>query len=169
MVTFEAVYRQEFDYVARSLRRLGAEPQDIKDLCQEVFLAVHQKLHVWDSSRPLRPWLFGFAFRAVSDWRGRAHRRREVMGVEVTGVPGRADPGSDAEASEARRLVLAALETLSPERRAAFILHDLDGASAPDIAEALEVPLNTVYSRLRLARADVTSTLRARLAEGGAR
>lgn len=168
-MTFEEIYRREFDYVARSLRRLGAEPRDEKDLCHEVLLAVHQKLHTWDRSRPLRPWLFGFAFRAVSELRGRAHRRREVPGTELTELPGASDPQAHAEASQARRLVLEALDTLPAERRAAFIMHDLDGASAPEIAEALNAPLNTIYSRLRIARTEVTTALRSRLAEGGAR
>ncbi len=167
-VTFEAMYQQEFDYVARSLRRLGAEPHEVKDLCHDVFLVAFQKLPTYDRHRPLRPWLFGIAFRAVSDSRGRAYRRREVTDVEVTAMPGGVDPHAQAEASQARRAVLAALQQVAPARRAVFVLHDLDGASAPDIAEALGTPLNTVYSRLRVARAEVTRALRSRLLEGGA-
>lgn len=168
-VTFEELYRREFDYVARSLRRLGAHPSDVKDLCHEVFLDVHRKLPVWDRTRPVRPWLFGFAFRAVADLKGRAHQRREVSGMELSSVPGPADPHSQAEASQARRLVLEVLESLPEERRAAFIMHELDGASAPEIADALGAPLNTIYSRLRVARAEVTTALRARVAEGAVR
>lgn len=166
LVTFESLYQQEFNYVARSLRRLGAEPHEVKDLCHDVFLAAYQRLATFDASRPVRPWLFGIAFRAMSDSRGRAYRRREVTDVDVAAMPGQVDPHAQVEASQAREVVLKALQTVPPERRAVFVLHDLDGASAPDIAEALGTPLNTVYSRLRVARAEVTEALRARLLKG---
>jgi RNA polymerase sigma-70 factor (ECF subfamily) len=73
--------------------------------------------------------------------------------VEVAEIP---DSGPSPErvlaGEEARRQVARALEKLPLEQRAVFVLHDIDGVSAPEIARALEVPLNTVYSRLRLAR-----------------
>ena len=49
-------------------------------------------------------------------------------------------------------MVQAALDQLPMEQRAVFVLHELDEQSAPEVAEALGTPLNTVYSRLRLAR-----------------
>ena len=47
-----------------------------------------------------------------------------------------------------------ALEHIPIERRGVFVMHDIDGIAAPEIAVALEIPLNTAYSRLRLARRD---------------
>lgn len=167
-LSFETLYHQEFPYVVRSLRRLGAAPADVADLCHEVFLAVFRKLQDFDRSRPVRPWLFGFAFRAVSDAKGRAFRTRETSDDGLSEVASDADPHSSAERSAARRMVLEALDTLPEERRAVFILHELDGCSAPDIAASLGVPLNTVYSRLRVARGEMTAALEARL-RGGSR
>jgi RNA polymerase sigma-70 factor (ECF subfamily) len=69
-------------------------------------------------------------------------------------------PDQVLEAREARRRVEAALGELGLAQRAVFVLHDLESLSAPEIAQALEVPLNTVYSRLRLARAKVALSLR---------
>ena len=56
------------------------------------------------------------------------------------------------QASEARSIVVAALQAIDEHRRAVFILHELDEQPMPEIAAALEIPLNTAYSRLRLAR-----------------
>jgi RNA polymerase sigma-70 factor (ECF subfamily) len=64
-------------------------------------------------------------------------------------------------AGQARRRVHGALQVLPLEQRAVMVMHDLDGCTAPEVAEALEVPLNTVYSRLRLARDKFVAALRA--------
>ena len=56
------------------------------------------------------------------------------------------------EKADLRRLLLEALAALDADRRAVFVMHELDELSAPEIAETLAIPLNTVYSRLRIAR-----------------
>ncbi len=65
--------------------------------------------------------------------------------------------------------VLAALDTLDLDRRVIFVMHEMDGTACPEIAEALGVPLNTVYSRLRLARQKFKAAIRRlRLKDGEA-
>jgi RNA polymerase sigma-70 factor (ECF subfamily) len=73
-----------------------------------------------------------------------------------------AGPSPDAQLaeSEARAMLMKALDGLDLDRRAVFVMHELDEVAAPEIAAALAVPLNTVYSRLRLARADVAASIR---------
>jgi len=148
---FRAIFEHEFDYVWNTLRRLGVPPRDLEDLTHEVFVAVHRQLPHYDSSRPLRPWLFAFGFRIASDYRRRAHNRLEIL--EENDVADAA-PAADAQlaAREDRALVAAALDTLDLDRRAVFVLHQLDECPVPEIAASLGIPLNTAYSRLRLAR-----------------
>jgi RNA polymerase sigma-70 factor (ECF subfamily) len=149
--TFDQVYAQELSYVWNSLRRLGVRIEDLEDLAHEVFIVVHRRLPDYDPTRPLHPWLFGIAFRVVSQ-----RRRDDPPRSEVTseGLQARPDSGPEAAlaASEARRLVSETLQKLDIRQRAVLIMHDIDERSAPEIALALDVPLNTVYSRLRLAR-----------------
>lgn len=151
---FDALYAQHIDYVWSSLRRLGVAPAHLEDTAHDVFIAAWRKLSDYDPTRPLKPWLFGIAFRVASDFRERASTRREVVGEE----PERVDERPDAEAliheQQRRALVRRALEAIPLERRAVFIMHELDGAPIPEVAAALDVPLNTAYSRLRLARRD---------------
>jgi RNA polymerase sigma-70 factor (ECF subfamily) len=151
---FAQLYEQNVDYVWSSLRRLGVFHAHLEDCAHDVFITAWRKLVDYDRSRPLRPWLFGIAFRVASDFRERASVRREVQGDEIE----REDeqPRADAliHASERRTLVRRALEAIPIERRAVFIMHELDGAPIPEVATALDVPLNTAYSRLRLARRD---------------
>src|SRR5262245_55716076 len=71
---FRRVFELEAAYVARTLRRLGVDQADVEDMAHEVFLAVHRQLCDYDASRPLRPWLFGFAFRIASHYRRKSSR-----------------------------------------------------------------------------------------------
>ncbi len=150
--SFEAVYTAELDYVAQSLRRLGASDAVLEDLTHDVFMSVLARLPQYDPARPLRPWLFGIAFRVASAWRHRASTAREQGGP----LPEVGDPAVNLEEQvardQARSLVLRALDAVDADQRAVFVLHELDGWRAPEIAEALAIPLNTAYSRLRLAR-----------------
>jgi RNA polymerase sigma-70 factor (ECF subfamily) len=157
---FPAVYGAELGYVWSALRRLGVHDRDLEDLCHDVFVVVFRNLAAYDTRRPIRPWLFGIAFRVASDYRRSARHHREIPGTtrELT-CP--APPADEVMLRrERQRLVARALEALELDRRAVFVMHDIDGHVMPDIAAALGVPLNTAYSRLRLARADFAAAVR---------
>jgi len=160
-VAVESVYQAEFAYVWHTLRRLGVRPRDLEDRVHDVFVVVHRRWRDYDPARPLRPWLFGIALRVAADDRRRAARAAEVELGTIEQAAG-AEPAADERiaAAKARELVLAALEALDLDQRAALVMHDLDGASAPEISAALAIPLNTVYSRLRLAREKFAAAVR---------
>lgn len=151
---FAQLFESEFDYVVRSLRRLGVHSGDIEDLAQEVFLAVHDRLDEYNTDKPARPWLFAFCVRKASNYRRLARHRISDDEQALERASGSDTPYEAMHASERRQLVVRALDALSLEKKTVLIMHDLDGQSAPEISEALTIPLNTVYSRLRLARAD---------------
>jgi RNA polymerase sigma-70 factor (ECF subfamily) len=149
------LYRAEISYVWKTLRRLGAPPADLEDLAHEVFVVVHRHLGDYDPARPLRPWLFGITMRVLADFRRLGRNAREL--VSDMAEPADAAPSAHErlEAEEARTVLMMALDRLDLDRRAVFVMHDIDETPVPDIALALQIPLNTAYSRLRLARADV--------------
>ena len=159
-----AVYERELDYVCRALQRLGIARSDLEDLAHEVFLVLHRRWADFDARLPLRPWLFGIAFRVALAHRKRI--RREVPSWDVCLELEDLGPWPDAAAEERqhRALLLAALERVPLERRAVLVMHDLDDASMRDVAAALSIPLFTAYSRLRKARRELAQALR-RLAE----
>ena len=167
VAAFPAVYGAELGYVWNTLRRLGVQDRDIEDLCHDVFVVVFRNLAAYDTRRPIRPWLFGIAFRVASDYRRSARHRREIPGT-TREMPCPSPPADEVMLRrERQRLVVRALEELELDRRAVFVMHDIDGHVMPDIAAALGAPLNTCYSRLRLARADFAAAVR-RL-QGGSR
>lgn len=167
---FERIYEAEVAYVHRCLRRLGVAEPDLPDTVHDVFVVLHRRLGSLDSSRPIRPWLIGVAVRVAAEYRRRAHRRREVR-TEPLDLE---DPGPSPEAAladrRARELVLQALDRLEPDQRDVFVLHEIEGHTMPEVAQMIEAPLNTLYSRLRLARqrfADAAHRLRAAGRRGG--
>lgn len=156
----DAIYRAHVEYVWTTLRRLGVADADLEDVAHDVFVTVHRRHADIDPARPLRPWLFGIALRLASRYRRTLHRRREVGSDAHADLrDGRRDPQGDLEQRDARRMVFLALDRLNDEQRAVFVLHELEGTPVPAIAAELDVPLNTVYSRLRVARERFTAAV----------
>jgi RNA polymerase sigma-70 factor, ECF subfamily len=150
---FRTVYQCEAPYVWRTLRRLGVRGRDLEDLTHDTFMAAYRRFDEFDTTRAVRPWLFGFAFRIAADYRKRASHRYEDVADELSDmVDERPLPDEAFATRQARSLVARALDAMDLERRAVLVMHDLDGHSVPEIAGALSIPLNTAYSRLRLAR-----------------
>jgi RNA polymerase sigma-70 factor (ECF subfamily) len=155
---FRGLFDAGFTYVWNTLRRLGVPPADREDLANEVFFRVHRTLHSYDRERPLKPWLFAFAFRVASDYRRLARHRFEVPLAESDSRGG-PQPDEALEQADLRAIVLAALESVDLEKRAVLILHDLDDEPIPEIARALGIPEGTAYSRLRAGRAQFTAAV----------
>jgi len=149
---FVDLYRAELAYVVRTLRRLGVAERDVEDVAHDVFLVVFRRREDRDPARPIRPWLFGIAYRVVGNHFQKAHRRREVSDETPESADGAPTPAEDAEQHERRRILLRALDDLDHEHRAVAILYEIEGLPAPVIAETLAIPVNTVYSRARSAR-----------------
>lgn len=137
-----------------TLRRLGVAPSDLEDVAHDVFVAVHRQLSSYDPTRPLRPWLFAFAYRMAKDHRALArHRHESAAPIEHAADPAAtADERLDAE--RLRELLLRVLAELDFDKRSIVVMHDVEGMPVPAIAALLGVPVNTAYSRLRLARAE---------------
>lgn len=158
--TLGEIYSAQLDYVWRLARRLGARPADLEDLTHDVFLVVHRRLDQYDSSRPIRPWLAGITWRILSEHRRKASHRREQAVAEMDLYPAAGDGEADLAREQARGLLLAGLDRLSNDQRDTFVLHDIEGHTAPQIAKIVGVPLNTLYSRIRLARKNLAQAVR---------
>lgn len=157
-----AAFQQELAYIYRTLRRLGTPPFEVDDMAQDVFLAMRSSWATYDRTRPLKPYLFGIAFRVVS-----AHRRKRRWEIPRAVIESVDDSGSPDEAlavKEARVILLAALEEVPLPRRAVLVMHDIDEIPVAEVAVTLAVPLFTVYSRLRKGRAELNVAL-ARMAK----
>ena len=160
-----AIYRAEAAYVVRCLRRLGVATEDVEDAAHDVFVVVHRRLADYDPQRPVRPWLFGIALR-VAARRGRSRQTAAIPTENLDVVDPAPAVDEQLAQNEARARALEALAVLDLDERAVLVLHDIDGLQASEVAETLGIPTNTVYSRLRRARAAFTAAARRR-ARGG--
>jgi RNA polymerase sigma-70 factor (ECF subfamily) len=156
-------FQREVDYVYRTLRRLGTAPSEVDDLAQELFLALRHSWVAYDASRPLRPYLFGIAFRIASAHQRKRNREVAFGVVELSDT--RPGPDEALQTKQARALVLAALERVPLPRRAVLVMHDIDDVPVGEVASVLEIPRFTVYSRLRKARRELEAAVRRLLRE----
>jgi RNA polymerase sigma-70 factor (ECF subfamily) len=165
---FEALYREQFVFVWRALYRLGVREADVPDACQEVFLVAHRRLPEFEGRAKVTTWLFRICLRVASGHLRRAHVKREVQDdVALAGeLSTERDPESSRAHREGLRLLELALDALTLEQRTVFVLFELEGFSSAEIAETLEIPLGTVYSRLRSARERFEQRLKRRSAAG---
>jgi len=160
---FAEIFREHARFLWRALAGLGVRPGDVDDALQEVFLVVHRKLRDFDG-RSLRSWLYAICLRVASDYRKSARVRLEVAVPDVPDAPLPAPQDARLEASRLFARLLHALDELDEEQRGAFVLYEIEELSLRETAEALGCPLQTAYSRLRVARAHVETRFRR---EGG--
>ncbi|HEX3593878.1 MAG TPA: sigma-70 family RNA polymerase sigma factor [Polyangiaceae bacterium] len=155
-----AIVDAEYDFVWRSLRRLGVADRDVDDALQQVMLTLSRKLPL---VRPgcERSFLFQTALRVAADRRRSEKRRREVV-TDV--VEDRADETPSVEMlmdlHRARSKLDEILDSMTLDLRAVFALFELDQMTLTEIAELLGVPRGTVASRLRRAREDFKTRAR---------
>ena len=160
---FRALYEEHVDFVWRNLRRLGVPDADADDKTQEVFVVAHRRLAEFeDRGFGARAWLFQIALRVASD--ARRHRRRHPEDADGGVAVGRQSVAPDQASSVSLREDLArldrALSRIEVGRRAVLVLHEIEELTAPEIADSLGISINTVYSRLRVARAELELALR---------
>jgi len=158
------MYRQEVSSVYAFLYRLGAPKSELSDLTHDVFTTAIGKWGSFDRARPVRPWLLGIAWRVASEWR---QKKKPELYDEVPELADETHPDASLEARDARRLVQRGLSKLDETKRAAFVLHELQGLSVNEVADAMGVPVQTTYSRLRAAREELAVAVR-RIARGEA-
>lgn len=151
----------EFEFVWRSLRRLGLSVADADDAAQEVFLVASRKLDAIALGSE-RSFLFGTALKIASTRRRSLRRRPELADAEVEERDEQSAPGPErlTELSQARELLQAVLDDLDLELKAPFVLFELEELSVPQIAELLQLPPGTVSSRLRAARAQFQAAIK---------
>ena len=148
------MYDEHFRFVWRSLRRLGVPESDVADAVQDVFLVVHRRLGEFEGRSKVSTWLYGICYRVARDRRRLAHvRHRSDDDGQMDERPDEnADVAAAAERREGLELLETILDEMPIEQRAVFTLFELDALGGDAIADMLEIPVGTVYSRLRIAR-----------------
>jgi len=148
---FDEIFREHAGWVWRVLRGLGTPQDQLEDAVQDVFLVVHRRLSEFEARSSVQTWLFSIARNVAANARRRRRRRPEAP-LEREPVSGAPDPATSVDAARASRFMERFLEELDDAKRTVFVLGVIEGMAAPELAQMLAIPVNTVYSRQRAAR-----------------
>jgi len=161
--SLDELYGTYFNFVWSMARHLGVGDGELDDVVQDIFVVIYERLDTLQQPESLRSWIYGIIRRIV----GVHHRTKRTAlirtGTELVEIEvlhsAMVTPQQMAEQSEHSKLLWSLLERLDPPKREVFVAIELEEMTAPEIATAIGVPLNTVYSRLRIARQEVEAAL----------
>jgi RNA polymerase sigma-70 factor, ECF subfamily len=145
----------------RYFGRIGASGADAEDLVQATFLEVVKAAPRFDETLPLVSWLYGLAsIMARRHRRSLARTAQRLLGwANHMLMEPIKSPAADVEREQELARLGAAFERLSPKKREVFVLVMLEGLSGEEAARALQVPVNTVWTRLHHARRELREAL----------
>lgn len=150
------LFDAHYNSICHLLYRLGVSSADLEDAAQEVFWVAARRLEDIEAGRE-QSFLYGIALRMSY----RARRKRQTHDARLSPLELADDircpkHGPEEELGERQTAVLlrAALEQMTPELKTVFVLCELEQLDLKDIATIVEIPLGTVNSRLRRARAE---------------
>ena len=143
-----AIYEEHFTFVWRALLRLGVPAASAEDVAQDVFLVVRRRLPDYDSSFPLRAWLFGILRRVAKDHRRSAQRAERRLELLPKAEPA-ADPEHLTAEREAAALVQGCLDRLDSDSRELFVLCELEDLTGTEASAALGLNRNTLRKKIR--------------------
>jgi RNA polymerase sigma-70 factor, ECF subfamily len=146
------VFDEHARYVIRTLRHLGIKDADVDDVAQEVFVTVHRKLPEFEGRSKLRTWLYAICLRVASDHRRRAYIVRERATDNPRTDTGERSGDEPDTNVESRAFVQQMLDCLDEDKRVVLVLYEIEGLTMREVAEVVDCPLQTAYSRLHAAR-----------------
>lgn len=148
----DAVVCREYKLVWRSLRRFGVEEALADDATQTVFMTFARRLEDVEPGRE-RAFLIGVCHRVAANVRRRSARRQALFREPLRpDFESTSNPEELLESKQRLEWLDRALDQLRPDQRAVFVLYEIEGFSLSEMADALQIPLGTVSSRLRRAR-----------------
>lgn len=163
-LTVEVLYQRHARDVFRMVHRLvgpGGSEDDVDDLVQQTFIAAHKALPKFRGDSRPTTWLYGIASRTVLTHLRSRRRYKKMLARLKEHTDERTPHAKPRQEHSAEMLhVWRALMTLSPKKRVAYVLHEIEGHSAPEISKMLRIAEPTVRSRLRHARAELAHALK---------
>jgi RNA polymerase sigma-70 factor (ECF subfamily) len=139
---------------------------EAEELTQEVYLRLWENLHRYNPGSNFMAWAWRVARNLLIDAHRRCRREREAAWLDpevIDHLPSADNPQESAEHRQRLRLVATGLRQLSEELSELILMRDFAGMSYQEMAEAMELPLGTIKSRLNRARLELATAVRRRL------
>jgi RNA polymerase sigma-70 factor (ECF subfamily) len=156
---FENLYRETRDHAYRALFSIVGPSQELPDLVQEVYLQLARSLKRFRGESRFSTFLHGVCANVALQHLRTRRRRPESPSSELRETPSGSehDPERHVQISQAQRILKRGLDAISPKKRVVFVYHELLGMGPEEIGEALDIPANTVRSRLHHARLEFSA------------
>jgi RNA polymerase sigma-70 factor (ECF subfamily) len=153
-ITTRQLFVANAGFILRLVRNLGVPASDAEDVTQEVFMIAHRRLATLQLQANPRNWLYGIARRLAANHVAKL-KRRGGQSIEDRDAVTQMDPAGQLQRDRERELLQSAMERLDDKKREVFVLFELEGLAMQEVAEVVDCPLHTAYSRLYKARAIV--------------
>lgn len=167
VVDFDTVYREQRSRLLAIVRSVIGPSDELEDVLQLVFIEIHRCLPRFEGRSRLSTWLYRIAVNVALQYIRRKRRRRWLLlgpsNEEET--HDQVATEGDSERAEDRQLLEKVQESvgkLSDKKRIVWQLHELQGMDPQEIADILDIPMNTVRSRLLAARRELMEDLEKR-------
>ena len=161
---FADIYAGYFRFVWSTARYMGVETKALDDVVQDVFVIIYERVHTLQQREALRSWSYGIVRRVVlthhRTQRSALNKAEELLVNADLIHPVLPTPQQITEESERAKLFWSLVSVLDERKREVFLLAEFEEMTAPEIAKLTNLPLNTVYSRLRAAREELEEALR---------
>lgn len=158
--TFEALFRKFAPMILHALPFLGVAEADTDDLCQEIFLTVHQKLPTFEGRSTLKTWIYGICLRKVSNYRRQARHRYEYSSEKIAEQAVQIEQVQQIHKEQQLDILERALALLSEKKRVVFVLYEIEELSMEEVAQVARCPVFTAYARLYAARREIKRVVR---------
>jgi RNA polymerase sigma-70 factor (ECF subfamily) len=159
----DQLFRNHFDDVYRAVAHMlgpSASDADLEDLTQQVFVAAHRSLPRFRGESKPTTWLYGIAYRTVLVFLRSRRRRNRLLSALAHEPAPQKDPQRQVEQRQTLHQLWTLLMRIKPKKRLVFVLYEVEGLSGPEIAAALDIPENTVWTRLHHARRELVRLAR---------
>jgi len=159
---FSDIYQKYRFLVARLACNIAGPRQDLEDIVQEVFLQIYKSLGSFQKESKFSTWIYRLTVNVVLQYLRKNRKFDRVMHDSDDDAVLHESGPSPEDATfhrERRRILMDALSTISLKKRVVFILHEIEGMEAQEIARVLGIPVLTVRTRLFYARKAVYKIL----------
>ena len=152
---FESIYKEYSGFVYNVAYRVVNNIDEAQEITQEVFLTVYRKLKSFKFKSSLKTWVYRIAVNMAIDYARKKSREQDhtVLYVDNNKLNKTIDPvGENIEREQQEKTISTLLDALSPDQRVCIVLRSIEDLSYQEIAESLNININTVRSRLKRAR-----------------
>jgi RNA polymerase sigma-70 factor (ECF subfamily) len=159
----ERVYKSHAGVVRRALRSFGVDAAALDDAVQDVFVVLVRRAGEFDARGTWTNWVWGIARRVARGYR-RGAGRRERLHAALPRTSGVLGPDDELARRRAVEFLDDFVAALPPALLDVFVLAEIEGFTAPEIAQRTGANLNTIYARIRNVRRRFDAAIDAELA-----